>query len=648
MRSIMVLAAAMGVAAQQQFVLNTASQLRGASKATCTHTTTGSKDIPGADLAQIPDITADACAQKCCDNDKCSAYVFLATGAPAWGGCTAGDACCFLKTTSSGSVPSDDKHTVGVVSRPAPPPPAPTPPPGPTPWPTQDPHNFDSFNKLFVDAVLNVPQLPKIPLNNISFTVSGIPITIKDSWLLPHDLKCGKVQIGDISIDSSDNETHVDWAIIASKIYLQCTTNLEALLNIPGLLDHELVYGQDMTINVTLGTDMEFDYTRKGSDQPCTHGELSKCDFSLGLDLGCVVDPKNHSTDGICDLITNLGPTISTEVAKLVDGPNGFICSEVRNITKKYVDMVLGLEAEAFAWLDGAPIPPLPVSEAEADITEWESTTGRPAVKINTGLLPMIGKLLNSTIGAEKPDGTVGFDQYYDQIFHGQPLTVPLPEKQISLWNVPYLDYVLRLNATFKSITIGGLDTFTHMNLIDVISDFTVATHIAQKSLVINVTVDVATGPGQWVSGGPIIHDTITISFGLKDINILTQTLIGLDKEALERISIYGMEHKPVACLLSTLIKDPSRLSTPGIKFNQLQASISDSQFLLDGTVSVGVDNALRGLGQAFAKGLRRPIVKAIPKITQDVIRPVLNPVLCILIVNAAAAAGDCPAPPPL
>eukprot|EP00756_Hemistasia_phaeocysticola_P014912 Hpha_TRINITY_DN15371_c1_g4::TRINITY_DN15371_c1_g4_i1::g.92302::m.92302 len=100
----------------------------------CNESVVQGKDIPGADLKQLPNVTRQSCSDACCGDVACVAYVFLSTGAPAWGGCIGGASCCFLKT-AVGTKSSSGEHYAGFITRltPAPPPPPPTPVPTPVP-----------------------------------------------------------------------------------------------------------------------------------------------------------------------------------------------------------------------------------------------------------------------------------------------------------------------------------------------------------------------------------------------------------------------------------------------------------------------------------------------------------------------------------
>eukprot|EP00756_Hemistasia_phaeocysticola_P013436 Hpha_TRINITY_DN15281_c0_g1::TRINITY_DN15281_c0_g1_i2::g.67311::m.67311 len=88
----------------------------------CTTETKAATDLPGNDLAQHPSTTLVECSILCCETTGCEAFTYLSSGAPAWGDCTEGLSCCYLKTTDKGTVSATNRHTFGDVTRSTPPP----------------------------------------------------------------------------------------------------------------------------------------------------------------------------------------------------------------------------------------------------------------------------------------------------------------------------------------------------------------------------------------------------------------------------------------------------------------------------------------------------------------------------------------------
>eukprot|EP01065_Artemidia_motanka_P032639 TRINITY_DN39629_c0_g1_i1.p1 TRINITY_DN39629_c0_g1~~TRINITY_DN39629_c0_g1_i1.p1 ORF type:complete len:542 (+),score=154.31 TRINITY_DN39629_c0_g1_i1:65-1690(+) len=123
----------------------------------CGVTTQQQKDIPGFDIKQIAKVNLTQCTQLCCDNADCKGFTYVDTGAPDWGDCVTGAACCFLKNASGPTINSDKDHWAGEKPAPSPPtpaPPKPTPaPPAPTPPPSPSggaPGPLDSYHTWVV------------------------------------------------------------------------------------------------------------------------------------------------------------------------------------------------------------------------------------------------------------------------------------------------------------------------------------------------------------------------------------------------------------------------------------------------------------------------------------------------------------------
>ena len=77
---------------------------------------TPATDRPGGDLRSEPSTSEAVCSATCCNTTGCAAWVFDASAPGPFGGCAAGESCCYLKTFVKEPKPSANMSS-GVVSR---------------------------------------------------------------------------------------------------------------------------------------------------------------------------------------------------------------------------------------------------------------------------------------------------------------------------------------------------------------------------------------------------------------------------------------------------------------------------------------------------------------------------------------------------
>ena len=77
---------------------------------------TPATDRPGGDLRSEPSTSEAASSATCCNTTGCAAWVFDASAPGPFGGCAAGESCCYLKTFVKKPKPSANMSS-GVVSR---------------------------------------------------------------------------------------------------------------------------------------------------------------------------------------------------------------------------------------------------------------------------------------------------------------------------------------------------------------------------------------------------------------------------------------------------------------------------------------------------------------------------------------------------
>ena len=77
---------------------------------------TPATDRPGGDLRSEPSTSEAVCSATCCNTTGCAAWVFDASAPGPFGGCAAGESCCYLKTFVKEPKPSANMSS-GIVSR---------------------------------------------------------------------------------------------------------------------------------------------------------------------------------------------------------------------------------------------------------------------------------------------------------------------------------------------------------------------------------------------------------------------------------------------------------------------------------------------------------------------------------------------------
>eukprot|EP01065_Artemidia_motanka_P043977 TRINITY_DN618_c2_g1_i1.p1 TRINITY_DN618_c2_g1~~TRINITY_DN618_c2_g1_i1.p1 ORF type:complete len:1128 (+),score=317.45 TRINITY_DN618_c2_g1_i1:174-3557(+) len=494
-----------------------------------------------------------------------------------------------------------------------------------TPPPTQDPHNWDAFNSRMAGVtVVNVDRVPRITING-------------STWVDITHLSCGHIHVGDLSLPSSEDTHDVEFSVIASGVSLGCSLELSALLNIQPF-DHTRVWGQDLVLNLTVSDDVEFRLRRESERKVPSRAALTKCDYELKVSLGCT-QAANHSSDTLCDIIPIAQPILNQKIAEIANGPNGLLCNLTANATSLASKLLL-VEDLALEYTDRAPTPAASPEVAESVFRDYVAETGDIVAKVGSGAYPVVSRILNATLN-NVVNGSIAVDGIVDRIFPSGVPALPVG-KTLSLWNVSFLDEVVRLNVTLEKVQIGGLDTFRRLSLFEPVGDYTVRSVVALSDLKIDLWFSTVLGPGKMVRGAPpTTVETARVSITVYDLLFDLSVMLGLSERGMRKATVYGMKSTADGCLFNSLTGRPS-----GVNITGLILKDSDWKLRVNSSADVGVSTLWREVGAVLADTYKLPLIQSLPYIIQDLVRPELNVGLELLIAEQQLM-KQCKTPPP-
>jgi len=545
-----------------------------------------------------------------------------------------------------------------------------------TPAPTQDPKNWDDFNALFGDLILEVPKVHLV-VNKTANTY----IDIKD-------LKVSGIKIGDLSISPGGDSLSLGIKTIELNISMgNLDVTLPPLAIGGGILPACFpVYNMSFTnIHIGLDLDLTFTFDLAGTPSYPQGLSLAKCNFALpALDIANCTDGVTNSTPTLCGIIktlTGYGPTVLPGLITQLG--NSSIC----NLIGKQVgpDSKIGglLELLAagltIADLLEADLPgPLPqglpkymeaINKAETILQQVSADSNNRLASFDSHGLIWRGAdlILNEVWGAAVPParqtwpGEVVLDEVLDRYNVG--------ELDIGLGNLAFnisLGNIGEVKLSLLNVSIAGLDKISKLDVAKVVSNHTLSHQIGISELEFGIwlQLDVGPGPSITTSHGPAkgFSEAVQINVTGKDIVVDLITTLGMDLDRLEDLTVRDLLDSkghvgrgPLSCLLQTFVLNETNrnlgwknwcgLSLPGMSLHMGDLDLWEVSVGNPGW-GAGVDNVLRGAVAGILGQYKGQLINAVPLLADKLIRPVLNLTLTGLVGLETELAPNCYTPP--
>eukprot|EP01061_Rhynchopus_euleeides_P043928 TRINITY_DN7678_c0_g2_i2.p1 TRINITY_DN7678_c0_g2~~TRINITY_DN7678_c0_g2_i2.p1 ORF type:complete len:1422 (+),score=589.27 TRINITY_DN7678_c0_g2_i2:207-4472(+) len=481
---------------------------------------------------------------------------------------------------------------------------------------------FDTFNAMMKDVSVRVPNLGvNGALGEFNLTGFGI---------------LRNVHIDNMSVSGvrvSGSKYHATISV----------TDMEADLDgqFYGRFPYVIGYTKGVEGNGTmyikgLSLDVELTFTLGDAGVPtgitATCPEL-KPEISFG---NCTSHTNPIKWAGLCleiQILTGLADGIGHTICRLVSDFAALLDPKLQ----KYA-LVLN------DW-DSAPAPVAPSpAEGEAFTPGLEDTMNfnTPGFKTAVGTLKGVldvpgsgryqyraGSLAKSQVG---PNPLV-INELMDRVIGPQAsLKMDLKLPQIELPG-PLAGAVL--DVAVKGVSLAGLDTFTDFDVADVLANHTLGIAIGLKELALSLSLEVnATLPDRIVVGGAAMTMDMTANVQLSGMGLGLNLVLGLKNSELADVeigSLLNLTNLP-ACLTKPLM---------GINLTYLDLSMEGLSLSLDSTLvkpnygaSGGINALLNGLVGVVLDLYGESVLKALPYLSEEELRPLVDEVLQGLLVD--------------
>ena len=396
---------------------------------------------------------------------------------------------------------------------------------------------------------------------------------------------------------------------------------------------------------------------------------VSPDDTSLGL-LGFVMNFTSFSLDVFCVSCTSPGVAVLPDLLTLLESLGSISLLQTRleylgqdlimsNWVQGYIDRLLNdapkscphspeyVEGEAVSMFKSPGFPSLSregvetlvyaaavaaqvgaVILAESHVNYDPTTTDKLSAQ-NNMQLPKNVTLLDLTA----IDGKIGsfVDTAIEEIngYLGKILKGPNGDSDLAI-NVLIMDFLLKNQKPFSfmfdgvsiagddmeialgEIRILGLDTFTSVNVLDLIAPQTIDNEFGMEYL--NVELDVSIKTAQSADG-----EILTVSFGVQDINVSATIFLAIVEERLGSLLLGSILNTDqiLPCLLSTAF---------GVELTKLNVTVGGMDSLaFTGFVSKQVEEKISTLTQAIRSMYGASMIAALEGIFDVTVRGLVN-----------------------
>eukprot|EP01065_Artemidia_motanka_P034395 TRINITY_DN4178_c2_g1_i2.p1 TRINITY_DN4178_c2_g1~~TRINITY_DN4178_c2_g1_i2.p1 ORF type:complete len:1359 (+),score=473.64 TRINITY_DN4178_c2_g1_i2:304-4380(+) len=378
-------------------------------------------------------------------------------------------------------------------------------------------------------------------------------------------------------------------------------------------------------VSVTAGINADLRFSSNGSlaETPPQKVEVPVCDAAgTHVELQCEGEwpslPIPGSPVPICDLVDSL--PITDIICGVLQDPSsllpGFGLSPIlANVSKLITDAYV------------KPPPPPPASATEAYLAGEE---GLSALN-GSSQLEAARFVLDSVYGVKGTppnDDRLVINQVVEMSApHGLEvplgITIPLPPLG--------LDWLSDAAVTIDRVRLRA-GPITDFDLLEVQGQYSTLNTVAMQWLAVDVYVNVS-----WVTGGSMhpgpgvpFTDALHLAVNLTDVNATARLLLALRPSALGPLPLGGFFGSGAASFLNCLL-----VPTAGLGLTQLDMAVGSAKMSLAGEfvqpplgASGGANALLRDALAMLSELYGRPLLKALPTLSQTLIGPLLNNML--------------------
>jgi len=504
--------------------------------------------------------------------------------------------------------------------------------------------SFDDLNALLATMVLQIPDPPQI--------------VRLGSWLKIDlsDIKCSQISIEDLSVVATRRTlTLVEFDIDLRGLATACTLSWRYRAT--------PFRGSGTAAATASGSDLDtkLHVTSQYAESLPTSVSVPECVAAITVDSlsfsgGIVAAIANAFKGAVEDLIVKeVSKLACKELVALDDEIVGFV-SKLTGFLGPHIPCRFGQGSTTTINGDEVQVC-LPVADIRNPDPLYgeipgSPTLGDPMQLINfqdSSLVRMATNMVNDYLGVLKnetlPDGSVredlGVNIAIREFTEGDGQYSINPEDfEFAKGGVLYDGHDLLTHTTISivNITLQGLDTFTELDPLRALSNWTLGSRMEMSGVNVTAVVDLQMRSNESVnlSAAPEIHEQISVTIGLEGMKLAASVLLAIEKAKVEQMQVGSMLDSAFSCSLST---------ARAINVTALAVTVAGIiESVTTGAIEEGLDKVFISLAEGMFLLYEVPVVQAVPNLFQTSVREALNKKIWETIAEQSCLAQ----PPPL
>lgn len=492
--------------------------------------------------------------------------------------------------------------------------------------------DFDDFNELFKDAVINLP-----------------PTTVEQQALfkLTLDLKeiyCMNLNISDILITfNMESSQRFTFQVDVIDLAMDC------------LIEYDYKYvasgsGNAKAYSNNNQASILFAFESSNFDEaPPTSSSVESCvaDINL-LEIELAGDWASQILDVFEGLLRN---TVENQVEKVA-------CEELSSTGNDFVNDALLLASDTLTPYLGVLLAVNPLAaENELEVPEGMTFLNfQDAGSMIGGWIDTALQEINALLGIvvdddASPTGTgrdLGVNVFLRDFVLDEDRAFVLDAAKLPLENNGVLyqghDMLTETTITLNSIKVFGLDTFTKFEPLVNIGKYTFQNLLAWNytTLELDVTIDMkpSSKEDSILEGASDVNisENVKISVGVDQLEAVISVLLAVDEDALDDLSLGRLmdTSKLLPCLLSLV---------HAVELSELSLSVANiREPTLDGFVSPGIDRTVTRVVEALFLMYEKLLIEALPNAAATTLKDMVNTEFLAKYGSPDTENTDCPA----
>eukprot|EP00928_Gymnodinium_smaydae_P036659 TRINITY_DN2559_c0_g2_i2.p1 TRINITY_DN2559_c0_g2~~TRINITY_DN2559_c0_g2_i2.p1 ORF type:complete len:1699 (+),score=423.74 TRINITY_DN2559_c0_g2_i2:2-5098(+) len=489
----------------------------------------------------------------------------------------------------------------------------------------------NSLSEFLAPLVFHIPDPGRQNQNGVTYDITNIA--------------CERLSIGSAYADAARrDEVTVEVASRLAQFGFYCTANWY----------YEFAYffrGSGWISLSSSASKVIFDVDLKSAvaDGPPESAAVSLCQPEITFDEatlhgGVVASIVNLFQDLMKQNIANgVTAAVCTQLDDMVSSTASTKLVEVANQLARYTTCKPGMPAHSCCATCNFSSSVLSGEQQLEERMAADPVQGPPAlVDLTQGIPAMLISRANSFLSKPTevalPNGSVGRDLGVNalvrQLLNGTgTLRLALNEDIGNASSDPVTHSELALNA----VTLSGLDTFTRFDVLNVLSQWTLAPAVALREIgaVVEFTLSLLPPSDVTVPGtGVALMQAFTLSSGVRAPSIESGLLAALELERALDLQVGPLMSDPLSCGISTMY---------AANITELTLTMEHvARPVLDGLLDVANSAYVQGLVDGAFLSYESPVLAATPNYVNTEVRALANEKLASFVANAS-----CPPPVP-